>query len=84
MSRRYTTKDLMAAIVDLSEATAHGFASLRNELRSEMDSRFDTMALRFDAMDRRFEKLEYTMNKRFDSVDLRFDAFERRLHVLES
>lgn len=32
MSRRYSTADLMAAIVDLSEATAHGFESLRSEM----------------------------------------------------
>lgn len=67
----------MAAIVDLSEATAHGFDSLRNELSSEITG------LRAE-MDARFETLEHKMNKRFDSVDLRFDAFERRLHVLES
>jgi hypothetical protein len=66
----------MAAIIDLSEATAHGFASLRNELRAEMNSRFN-------AVDRRFESLEYKMSKRFDSVDLRFDALERRLQIVE-
>ena len=59
----------MAAIIDLSEATAHGFISLRTELRADMD--------------RRFDEFEHKMNKRFDSVDLRFDAFERRLQILE-
>ncbi len=70
MSRRYSTADLMAAIIDLSEATAHGFDSLRTELRADMDHRF--------------AEFEHKMNKRFDSVDLRFDAFERRLQILES
>ena len=79
MSRRYSTADLMAAIVDLSEATAHGFESLR----SEMFGRFGEVEGRFEKIDRRFDSLEYRMNKRFDSVDLRFDAFERRLHILE-
>ncbi len=83
MSRRYTTKDLMAAIVELSEATAHGFASVRAEFRAEMDTRFGEVNSRFEQIDRRFDTLEYRMNKRFDSVDLRFDAFERRLHILE-
>ncbi|HEX5275525.1 MAG TPA: hypothetical protein VFW34_09650 [Candidatus Rubrimentiphilum sp.] len=73
MSRRYSTADLMAAIIDLSEATAHGFTAMR----AEMDRRFE-------AADRRFESLEYKMNKRFDSMDTRFDAFERRPHILES
>jgi hypothetical protein len=67
----------MAAIIDLSDATAHGFASLRHDLRTGMNARFD-------AVDRRFESLEYKMDKRFDSIDMRFDAFERRLHILES
>lgn len=77
MSRRYSTADLMAAIVDLRDATAHGFASvdrrfdaLRAELRSEMDIRF--------------ESFEHKMSKRFDSHDLRFDALERRLQHLEA
>ena len=59
----------MAAIIDLSEATAHGFASLRVEFTAEMD--------------RRFDEFEHKMNKRFDSIDGRFDAFERRLSILE-
>jgi hypothetical protein len=70
----------MAAIVELSEATALGFDGSRKELntlRSEMNRRFE-------AVDRRFDEFEYKMNKRFDSVDLRFDAFERRLHILEA
>jgi hypothetical protein len=62
----------MAAIIDLGEATAHGFTSVR----ADMDRRFDEVY-------GRFESLEYTMNKRFDSVDLRFDAFERRLQIVE-
>ncbi len=69
VSRKYSTEDLMAAILGLSEATAHGFTSLRAELRADMDHRFG--------------EFEHKMNKRFDSVDLRFDAFERRLHTLE-
>ncbi len=77
----------MAAIVDLSEATAHGFASFRAEFTAEMDRRFGSLESdinsRFETVDRRFESLEYKMNKRFDSVDLRFDAFERRLQILE-
>ncbi len=83
MSRRYTTKDLMAAIVELGEATAHGFASLRAEFRAKMDARFEKVDCRFQEIDRRFDSLEYSINKRFDSVDLRFDAFERRLQLLE-
>jgi hypothetical protein len=70
----------MAAIVDLSEATAHGFTSLRLELFADMDRRYDAFR---SEMDSRFESFEYKMNKRFDSVDLRFDNVERRLQILE-
>jgi len=76
MSKRYSTSDLMAAIIDLSEATAHGFSSMRAEFNAELERRFE-------AVDRRFESLEHKMNKRFDSVDMRFDAFERRVQILE-
>jgi len=55
----------MAAIVDLSEAVGHGFASLRAGMDNRFDSleysinkRFDSVDLRFDAFERRLELLE--------------------------
>jgi hypothetical protein len=56
----------MAAIVDLSEATAHGLTSLRTDMDGRFDSleysinkRFDSVDLRFDAFERRLQLLEH-------------------------
>ena len=55
----------MAAIVDLSEAAGHGFASLRadmdrrfEQIEYKMNKRFDSVDLRFDAFERRLHILE--------------------------
>lgn len=69
MKRRYSTAELMEAIIDVSNATAYGFDKLRAELTQELD--------------RRFQEAQHAMNKRFDSVDVRFDRIERRLEALE-
>ena len=72
MAKRYTTTEIMEALLDFRDATALAFTNLRAEMNG-----------RFEAIDRRFEEFEDRMNRRFDSVDLRFDAFERRVSALE-
>ena len=65
MTQEYSSADLMAAIIDLSNATAAGFSSLRDDMDSrfealeyKMNRRFDSVDLRFDAMERRVGVLE--------------------------
>lgn len=53
--------ELLAAILDLKDATAASFA--------KVDKRFDTVDRRFDAVDRRFNAVD----KRFDRIDVRLD-----------
>ena len=72
MAQKYSSGELMAAILDLRD----GLGDRIDELGSEVK------ALRDDA-ERGLERLRYDMNKRFDSVDLRFDVFERRVNLLE-
>ena len=61
----YTGADLMAAILDLRDATAAGFARadarLEHEvgsLRSDMNRRFDRVDERFDRVDERFDRMD--------------------------
>ena len=60
--------ELLAAILDLRDATALGFASVDR---------------RFEETDGRIDQLRADMNRRFDRVDDRFDAFEHRVAALE-
>jgi hypothetical protein len=47
MSKKYSSEDLMAAIIDLSEA-----------LEYKMNKRFDSVETRFDAFERRLHIVE--------------------------
>lgn len=79
MRQKYSSAELVAAILDLRDGLGERVNSLcfsMGELRS------DVKTLRGD-MARGLEGLRYDMNRRFDSVDLRFDAFEKRLNLLE-
>lgn len=76
MAKRYTTTEIMEALLDFRDATALAFTNLR----AEMDARFEQAE---NSVARRFQQLEDKMNRRFDSVDLRFSAFERRVSALE-
>jgi hypothetical protein len=61
MSHRYTTRDLMAAIIQLGEATAHGLEKVDrrfDSLEYRINKRFDSVDLRFDAFERRLHILE--------------------------
>jgi len=44
-----------------------------DDLRSEMNSRFESIDKRFESMDKRFDDLRSEMNSRFESMDKRFD-----------
>lgn len=57
-----TTTELLAAIIDLKNATEYGLISLEARMNA-----------RFEQVDHRFEDFEYRMNRRFDRVDERFD-----------
>jgi hypothetical protein len=56
----YPGSDLMAAILDLRDATAAGFArqdANTERLRADMNRRFDLVDERFDRLDERFDRL---------------------------
>ena len=60
MAQRYSA-ELMAAIVDLSNATAHGFGQVDarlDKLEYSINKRFDSVDTRFDAFERRLQLLE--------------------------
>jgi hypothetical protein len=78
----YTSADLMAAILEVRDATAHGYARLDEKidakvdgLRHEMNRRFDRL---LDDMDGRFARV----NERFDRMDERFDRLEGRVATI--
>ncbi len=79
MRQKYSSAELMAAILDLRDGLGERIDSIDarlNGLGSELRSDIKRL-------DRGFEMLRYDMNRRFDSVDLRFDVFEKRLNILE-
>jgi phage shock protein A len=92
----YSGKDLMAAILDLRDATASGFAQAdakTDRLRDDMnrrfdrvDDRFDDVYARFDRVDERFDDVYARFDRvdeRFDQMDVRFDRLEGRVAALE-
>lgn len=65
MAKRYSSAQIMEALLDFRDATALGFANLRNDmnarfenLEDKMDRRFDSVDLRFDAFESRVSALE--------------------------
>jgi len=88
-SPQKTSKKKMT-IDDPARIVAHGFESVKTELRDEfrggirsLSERIDNIDERFDAVDTRFNR----MDDRFDDVDKRFDTLEagthRRLTIVE-
>ena len=57
-----------------------------DDLRAEMNQRFDAVDQRFEAVDRRFDDMNQSMTQRFDQQDkymnTRFEAVDRRLDQL--
>jgi hypothetical protein len=68
MAQEYSSDDLMAAIVDLRDATGAGLSALRGG----MDRRFEALEYR---LNRRFDSVD----ERFDAVDRRLDILEQRI-----
>lgn len=57
----YSLSDLMAAVIDLRDATARGFERVDrriDQLKDDMNRRFDSVDLRFDAFEKRVTVLE--------------------------
>ena len=52
------------------------------ELRDDMNKRFEAVDRRFEAVDRRFEEMRSEMNQRFEAVDRRFDSLDRSMRDL--
>ena len=57
-----------------------GLADLRDELRREMEVRFDAMQLQ---LDQRFDAMQQQTDQRFDAVDQRFDAVDRQFDSMQ-
>jgi ribonuclease HI len=89
----YTSADLMAAILSLQDATAAGFerADARmdakvEQLRHDMNRRFDRVDERFDDVYARFDDVYARfdrIDRHFDRVNQRFDSLEGRVAKLE-
>jgi hypothetical protein len=78
----YDGAALLAAILDLRDATAAGLANAdaaTERLRQDMNRRFDLVDDRFDRVDERFAR----MDERFARMDERFDRLETRVAALE-
>jgi hypothetical protein len=81
-----SSAELMAAILNVRDATAFGLTSLEARLTARIDGvensvgslRHD-MNRRFDRADQRFDR----MDERFDQMDQRFDRLEGRVAALE-
>ncbi len=54
-----------------------------DDLRAEMDRRFDDVDRRFRDVDRRFDDMQESIDRRFDQVDRRFEQVDRRFERLE-
>ena len=53
-----------------------------DDLRSEMNSRFESVDKRFDDLRSEMNSKFESVNKRFDSVDKRFDSVDKRIDLL--
>ena len=51
-----------------------------DELKKDMDHRFDSVDQRFDAVDQRFDAID----QRFEAVDQRFEAVDQRFNMVEA
>jgi hypothetical protein len=86
----YSSADLMAAILDVRDATAFNLTNLETRLTAKIDgvndslgARIDGLSARVDGVENSVERLRYDMNRRFDRVDDHFDRLEGRVAALE-
>jgi hypothetical protein len=68
----YSSADLMAAILDVRDATAYNLTSLETRLTARIDGVENSVA-----------SLRHDMNRRFDRMDECFDRLEGRVAALE-
>jgi len=50
------------------------------EMRHDMNQRFEAVDQRFEAVDRRFEEMRHDMNQRFEAVDRRFEEMRHDMN----
>ena len=86
----YSSADLMAAILDVRDATAFNLANLETRLTAKIDgvndslgARIDGLSARVDAAENSVERLRYDMNRRFDRADQRFDRMDERFDQMD-
>ena len=72
---RITDREIIERLTQLE----YGQKNLEKQLeglRSEMNTRFESVDTKFDAVDKRFDDLRSEMNAKFASVDKRFDILQ--------
>ena len=52
------------------------------ELRADMNRRFEQVDKRFEQIDKRFEEMRADMNNRFEQVDKRFEQIDKHLTII--
>jgi hypothetical protein len=75
----YSSADLMAAILDVRDATAFNLSKLETRLTA----RIDGLSTRIDGVENSVGSLRHDMNRRFDRMDERFDQMDGRFDRLE-
>lgn len=79
---KYSTDDVMAALLMFRDATADQFTRVDRRfeaMQDQMNRRFDRVDDRFDRVDERFDR----MDTRFDRMDERLDRIDVRVARLE-
>jgi chromosome segregation ATPase len=72
----YTVGVLKSQFEDEKEANEKRF----EQLKSQMNDRFEQIDRRFEKIDRRFEQID----RRFEQIDVRFGQLEQRIDRMES
>ncbi|CAG5080639.1 Putative uncharacterized protein [Thermobacillus xylanilyticus] len=72
----YTVGLLKSQFEDEKEANEKRF----EQLKSQMNDRFEQIDRRFEKIDRRFEQID----RRFEQIDVRFGQLEQRIDRMES
>jgi len=77
----FTQKDLMQHLLHATQhaATREELQTVKQEIVSDIDKRFEQVDKRFEQVDKRFEQVD----KRFEQVDRRFEQMDRRFDELK-
>ncbi|WP_157373516.1 hypothetical protein [Thermobacillus composti] len=79
----YTVGLLKSQFEDEKEANEKRF----EQLKSQMNDRFEQIDRRFEKIDRRFEQIDRRfeqIDRRFEQIDVRFGQLEQRIDRMES